>query len=116
MGHSETVSLSGAPDTSGAKNPLQQIKSTITYLEIATFCGVTGTASQAASMDDDGNSAAATQAAINESQVADLNALIDEVKADKVAFLKVLKIVRLEDLTVDKYKGAVARLEAKRKK
>ena len=54
-GHSESVAMTGPADTSGKKNELQQIKSTITYLEIVTFEAVTGTASQAGSMDDDGN-------------------------------------------------------------
>lgn len=54
-GHSERVSMSGPADDSGKKNPLQQIKSTVTYLKIATFEAVTGTASADANVDDDGN-------------------------------------------------------------
>lgn len=58
-GHSERVSMSGPPDDSGKKNPLQQIKSTVTYLKIATFEAVTGIASSdGAAGDDDGNGAA----------------------------------------------------------
>ena len=56
-GHSESVSMSGPADDSGKKNPLQQIKSTVTYLKIATFEAVTGTASADSSADDDGNGA-----------------------------------------------------------
>ena len=56
-GHSESVSMSGPPDDSGKKNPLQQIKSTVTYLKIATFEAVTGTASANGNVDDDGNGA-----------------------------------------------------------
>lgn len=55
-GHSERVSMSGPPDDSGKKNPLQQIKSTVTYLKIATFEAVTGIAASDAG-DDDGNGA-----------------------------------------------------------
>jgi hypothetical protein len=57
MGHSERVDLTAPPDTSGSKNSLQQIKSTITYLKIATYEAVTGIASEEGNMDDDGNSA-----------------------------------------------------------
>lgn len=57
LGHSEKVTLSGPPDESGAKNRLQQIKSTTTYLKVATFEAVTGIASADANSDDDGNSA-----------------------------------------------------------
>jgi hypothetical protein len=56
-GHSERVSLHGPPDTSGAKNTLQQIKSTLTYLKLATFELVTGVASEEGNLDDDGNGA-----------------------------------------------------------
>lgn len=54
-GHSESTTMKGPPDSSGSKNELQQIKSTITYLEIVTFEAITGTASQNGSMNDDGN-------------------------------------------------------------
>lgn len=56
-GHSETVTIEGPPDTSGSKNPLQQIKSSLTYLEGATFQAITGVVARSASKDDDGNAA-----------------------------------------------------------
>lgn len=56
-GHQEEVSLTGPPDTSGQKNALQQIKSTLTYLEGATFQAITGVVARSASTDDDGNGA-----------------------------------------------------------
>ena len=56
-GHSESVTMSAPPDVSGKKNPIQQIKSTKTYLEIATFESITGLASMEGSLDDDGNAA-----------------------------------------------------------
>lgn len=55
LGHSEKCTMSGPADTSGQKNPLQQIKSTVTYLKIATFEAVTGVASAEGNSDDDGN-------------------------------------------------------------
>lgn len=54
-GHEQRVTLCGPPDTSGQKNPLQQIKSTLTYLEGATFQAITGVVARSASKDDDGN-------------------------------------------------------------
>lgn len=59
LGHSESVTMSAPPDTSGgnSKNPIQQIKSTQTYLKIATFEAVTGLVSQEANLNDDGNAA-----------------------------------------------------------
>lgn len=56
-GHSESVTISGPPDTSGSKNQLQQIKSTITYLKLATLEAITGIASEVGNLSDDGNGA-----------------------------------------------------------
>lgn len=56
-GHSESATMEGTPDGSGAKNPLQQVKSTRTYLRVCTFEDVCGMASREASVDDDGNGA-----------------------------------------------------------
>lgn len=61
-GHHEEVTLKGPPDTSGQKNPLQQIKSTLTYLEVATFQAITGVVARSACADDDGNGAGKKQA------------------------------------------------------
>lgn len=60
-GHEEAVTLKGPPDTSGQKNPLQQIKSTLTYLEGATFQAITGVVARSACADDDGNGAGKKQ-------------------------------------------------------
>lgn len=51
-GHSESVSLEAGPDDSGKKNRIQQIASTVSYLERYTLLAITGTAT--ADMDDDG--------------------------------------------------------------
>ncbi len=50
-GHSERVSLSGMPDTSGGKNAIQATGSTVTYLERYTLLAATGLA--ASGQDDD---------------------------------------------------------------
>jgi hypothetical protein len=52
MGHSESTSLTAAPDASGKKNSIQAIGSTISYLEKYTLLAITGTATH--DMDDDG--------------------------------------------------------------
>ena len=63
--------------------------------------------------DDDGN--AASLPTITVEQCCLLDDLIAEVKADKVKFLRYLKIRALEDLPQQAYKDALAALEAKRK-
>src|SRR5258708_4635708 len=52
MGHSEETTLHGAPDNSGAKNAIQAIGSTVTYLQRYTLLAATGLA--AANSDTDG--------------------------------------------------------------
>jgi hypothetical protein len=60
--------------------------------------------------DDDGQAAAV----ITEAQVADLEALLTEVKADREGFLRYCKVDDLADLPAIKFRAAVAALEAKR--
>lgn len=56
LGHSgETKWMKVPQDTSGAKNPIQQIKSSVTYAKIATFEMACGLASKDGNLDDDGN-------------------------------------------------------------
>lgn len=57
-GHSEEVTLSAPPDDSGKKNAVQQIASTVHYLERYTFLAATGLASK--EVDDDARGARAT--------------------------------------------------------
>ncbi|MDR6886098.1 MULTISPECIES: ERF family protein [Variovorax] len=53
LGHSESVALDGAPDNSGKKNGIQQVASTVTYLQRYTLLAATGLAAKDDS-DDDG--------------------------------------------------------------
>lgn len=63
--------------------------------------------------DKDGNG---DEPCVSETQVADLVALMTEVKADKTAFLRYLKVDRLEDIYARNYNAVVKLLEAKRKR
>lgn len=53
LGHNEETSLTASPDTTGSKNPIQAIGSTVSYLERYTLFALLGLASQ--DMDNDGN-------------------------------------------------------------
>ena len=46
QGHCESVSLCGPPDNSGAKNPIQQVGSTVTYLQRYTLLALLGLATE----------------------------------------------------------------------
>ena len=113
LGHSESVTLSGPLDTSGSKNPLQQVKSTVTYLRKATFEAIIGIASSD-SVDDDGNSSQETEL-ITDLQFENLQALISEVGANEDAFCKYMKVKSLSMMPQKWYERAVTELERKRK-
>ena len=111
QGHSEETSLSAAPDTSGSKQPIQAIGSTVSYLQRYTLYAVLGLTSS--EMDNDGGNIAdsvlCTVWQSNEilEQMTEL-----DVKTD--IFYKVLKIKDLSEMTVDKYHEAISQLNIKR--
>jgi hypothetical protein len=52
QGHSETVTMHAPPDASGKKNAIQQVASSVSYLQRYTLLAATGMATKG--MDDDG--------------------------------------------------------------
>jgi hypothetical protein len=67
LGHSEETTLMGVADTSGSKNSIQAIASTVTYLERYTLLAACGLA--AANSDNDGRGAGAAANAIPDERV-----------------------------------------------
>ena len=116
-GHSESVSMIAPPDTSGgaSKNPIQQIKSTITYLRAATFEGVMGLASTDANFDDDGNQSSSIKY-ITENQLSQIVDMIAATESDEVLFLKFMGIESIKLMPVNLFNKAIASLKAKVKK
>lgn len=110
-GHSEENTLLGPRDDTGNKNSLQQIGSTITYLQRYTLKAALGLA---ASADDDGK-AAGDDGPVNEEQFETLRARIVEVAADLPRFLKTFGIERLEDMPASRIDEAMRKLAAKAK-
>jgi hypothetical protein len=78
------------------------------YLTCMIFDVATG-------LDTDGNGQKPKGEPISEQQAADLNALLDEVKADRVKFLKWCQVESIEDIPAKWYKTCVNQLESKRK-
>jgi hypothetical protein len=118
LGHSERVSLAALPDGSGSKNPLQQIKSTLTYLRLATFEAVTGIATKEGAADDDGNAAGGSGGPITAEQGDELRKLMDDFDSDQIAgFCKYFKVGSIDDLPASAFeraKAAIAKSKAKR--
>lgn len=114
LGHSKSVGLSGPLDNSGSKNALQQIKSTITYLQAATFQAVTGVVSQDATLDDDGNDSDTAYVSVD--QVTAINDKIEEVKRARPKFslqkfMEWLNVAEVEAIEAKDYERAMAQLQ-----
>jgi len=114
LGHSEETSLSALADTTGSKNSIQAIGSTISYLERYTLLAVLGLATH--DTDDDGASADAER--ITEEQLGilrdDLISLGIEGKAQP--FLKFMGVDKTEDILKSDFPKAKAALDAKKAK
>jgi len=110
-GHSESNQLTAAADESGGKNAIQAVASTVSYLQRYTLLAATGLATY--DQDDDAR-AAADAPRITEAQVADLEALLDEVGADRAKFLAYLKVESLSEVKASEFSAVVKLLERKR--
>jgi len=95
-------------------NPIQQMKSTQTYLKITTFEAVTGLVSKEANLDDDGN-ASGTIELIDENKLKIIKGLLEEVKANETDFLKYMGIEKLEDMPKALFAKAKISLETRKK-
>ena len=113
QGHSERTTLQAGLDQSGAKNNIQALGSTVSYLERYTLFAATGMASKG--MDDDGKGTSGIEY-ITDHQAADLTSLLEEVGADKRKFCEHFKIESVDKLPAKAFEQAVALTKAKRTK
>jgi hypothetical protein len=111
-GHSETNTLAGLADSSGSKNPIQAIGSTLTYLQRYTLTQALGLA---ASDDDDGQVGGAGEPITNE-HLMELRDLIEATGADLARFCKHMRVNQLSDLADKRFGEAVAALKAKERR
>jgi len=88
LGHEISVTLDGPIDNEGKKNPMQGRKSGRTYLKLETYESVTGMASKAGNIDDDGNSTAPPPTPlISDNQANKIYSMLDEHGLDRSIFL-----------------------------
>jgi hypothetical protein len=110
-GHYEETTLAGPADTTGNKNAIQAIGSTLTYLQRYSLVQALGLA---ASNDDDGNGSSSGDT-LSEEQLARVVDLADEVGADKRLFCKYMKVESLAAIPAAQFSRAIDALNAKRK-
>lgn len=116
-GHSESTSLSAGPDDSGKKNKIQQIGSTISYLERYTILALAGLATH--DMDNDGGGSG--PGLITESQANTIDSMIKENGLDsnpkyRQNFLKWMKADSIESIKKQDYSTAISGIKTAIKK
>jgi hypothetical protein len=111
LGHSETTSLTAGLDDSGGKNVIQQLGSTISYLERYTILALTGLATH--DQDDDGKG---TQPEvielISDKQKGTIVDLLNSKGITEVRLLKYLGVETLDQTPAKDYNKAVASIKA----
>lgn len=106
MGHFETTTLTAANDTSGGKNAIQALGSTISYLERYSLLALTGLATH--EMDDDGR---ATEV-IDDKQLSSLMDILDSKNVDKAKFLAFMCVDSFEKILAVDFNKAMAAAKA----
>lgn len=107
-GHYEETTLSGPADTSGSKNAIQAIGSTLTYLQRYSLVQALGLA---AANDDDGKSGAG-KPTITQDQADELRDLLESSGKDRARFLKWAKVEKIEDIQADYFQSCIDAIKA----
>jgi hypothetical protein len=110
LGHSEETSLSAAADTSGGKNMIQAIGSTVSYLERYTLLALTGLATH--DMDND----AIDPQYIDKKQQTIITDMLITTESDIPKFLAFMKADSIDEIFASDYKKAYAALNSKASK
>jgi hypothetical protein len=108
-GHSEETMLTAPSDTSGSKNAIQAIGSTVSYLQRYTLLSLTGLATH----DQDDDAVAATEK-ITEAQAAEITALAKEKNVAMEILTKAYHIESIDKLPSTRYSQVVNMLKAKK--
>lgn len=109
-GHSEETTLSGPADTSGNKNAIQAIGSTLSYLSRYSLMAALGLA---AANDDDGAAAGKTvDDEMTEDQVISLREKIESVGLDTQRFCAKWQIDSVADFPASKFQEALNSLDS----
>ena len=114
LGHSESTSLVAASDTSGSKNAIQAIGSTITYLERYTILALTGLATRES--DDDGNGSGVVEY-ITEKQLSELTDMLNNIEGGtEKEYLRLMKFKSMAEIPAKDFERAKQALIVAKKK
>jgi hypothetical protein len=124
LGHVTSVSMTGPIDKAAigkqsgkpSRNPLQDLRSTFTYLRATTCEAILGVSGTEATADTDGNTSAGEPELISEDQVIEINDLITETNSRLTVFLKVAKAESVETILKSNYERLINQLNTKKSK
>lgn len=108
LGHFETTKLSAACDSSGGKNAIQALGSTISYLQRYTILALTGLATH--EMDDDGKEAEAVY--ITEKQVSTITDMLNAKEIKEARLLKYMGAESVEKILASDFQKAMSSISA----
>lgn len=111
-GHSEETTMVLPVDASGSKNAVQAVGSSTSYGKRYTAQALLNLTSRG---EDDDGKAAGSGERINDDQLAEIQALMEDVGADRDKFLQYLKVESLSLIPQNRYDAAIKALEAKRR-
>lgn len=106
-GHSEENTIAGPADTSGSKNAIQAIGSTLTYLQRYSLMQAVGLA---ATIDDDARTAD-TGELLSADQVEEMRSEIIERGVDLAKFLKWAKVEKIDDIRAANFDGCMTAIK-----
>ncbi|MCP4262767.1 MAG: hypothetical protein GY774_35460 [Planctomycetes bacterium] len=120
MGHVETKSLTGPIDTAAvgkqsgkaSRTPMQDVRSTFTYLRATTLEAVLGVSGTEATQDDDGNAGGPEY--ITKKQVANIKKLMADKQVDESMFLVFAEADSIEKIEVKKFGDVIDALRRKK--
>lgn len=112
-GHAEETTMALPIDTSGSKNAVQAVGSSLSYGKRYTAAALLNLTSRGE--DDDGAAAGAGET-ISDAQLQRLITLLDEVGGDKIKFCNRMKVPSLAEIPAKRFGEALAVIEAKRAK
>ena len=111
LGHFEETTLTAPADTSGSKNSIQAVGSTVTYLERYGLLALTGLAT--ADQDDDALSHDIEY--IDQKQLSQIIDMIADRQVDESKFLKYMQIESLDKMPKAKFQQAMTAIEQKKR-
>lgn len=114
-GHQEEATVTLAHDSTGSKNSVQAVGSTLSYGQRYAARALLNFQSRAPADRDDDGAAADAPLPIATSQLDEVRTLIDETSTDIRKFCEHFKIAAVADLRAADYGRAITMLNAKRK-